>query len=290
MHPRKMSVERFQRLRMLRGKLHARALRSAHDHRNVHLTAGEVPHLRSMIDDLVGGDDREVDGHHLDDRPQPQHGHSDRSPDHPRLGDRRVDDPLRTVLLQHAGSDAERAFVDPDVLAHDEDIRVAIHLFHHRFAYRVAVTFLTHSVSLSRTGRGPCSATTSVNSSSASGCGLSSANLTAFAAMAVARSSIAFTSSSLRPHTSDKRLRRMVIGSRWRCRSTSSFARYGCSTSAAPCPLKRYVTASMQYGLPVSRTRATTRSATPRTAKMSCPSTFSVGMSYACTRAERSVS
>src|SRR5581483_11143715 len=197
-------------------------------------------------EDLIGGDDREVHGHHLDDRAKSQHRHADCRADHSRFRDRRIDHALRTVLLQHAGGDAERPFVDADVLTHDEDARIAIHLFHHRGANRVAVTHLAHRTVSSATGRGPCSATTSWNSSPPSGSGLSSANFTAAATRSAASSSKLWIVSSFRPHISCRRFFRIRIGSRCLCCSTSSFERYGWRMSAAPCPEKRYVIASMQ--------------------------------------------
>src|ERR1043166_2917281 len=87
--------------------------------------------------------------------------------------------PSRAVLLQHARGDSERSLVDADVLAHDEDARVAVHLFHHRVADRVAVALLAHS----------SVAITSSNSSSGAGTSRSSANFTASATRAAASSS-----------------------------------------------------------------------------------------------------
>ena len=185
-------VERLERLRVLRGQLHPGALRPTDDHRDVDLSAGEVAHLRGVVEDLIRGDDGEVHGHHLHDRAQPEHGHPYRRPRHGGLGDGGVDDTPGAVLLQHPSRDAECAFVDADVLAHDEDVFVAIHLLHHRVADGIAVALLSHAVlrsagaaggrrSYAFSGSGPCSATTSFHSSAASGGALSSANWSAAA-------------------------------------------------------------------------------------------------------------
>ena len=54
------------------------------------------------------------------------------------LGDRRVDDALVAELLQQALADLVGALVLGDLLAHQEDVRVAAHLLGHGVAQRFA--------------------------------------------------------------------------------------------------------------------------------------------------------
>src|SRR5258706_39205 len=76
----------------------------------------------------VGARD-EVDDLHLRHGAQPHVRRTGCRADNGGLGDRRVDDARFTELLRKAIGDLERAAVEPDVLAEDEDALVALHLF-----------------------------------------------------------------------------------------------------------------------------------------------------------------
>src|SRR4029077_13082548 len=82
--------------------------------------------------------DREVPRHELDDRPEADHGRPDPHAREPRLGDRRVDDALLAEAREHPFRHLVRAVVVPDLLAHEEDRLVALHLLAHRLAERFA--------------------------------------------------------------------------------------------------------------------------------------------------------
>ena len=95
--------------------------------------------LRRVVDDLVQGQQREVDRHDLDDRAQAEHGRADRGAGEALLGDRRVADPLGAELAEQARGDLVGALEDADLLAHEEDAVVAQHLLAQRVVQRLAV-------------------------------------------------------------------------------------------------------------------------------------------------------
>ena len=138
LEPRHVREHRLERLRVLRRDLHGRAARAAEHDRHRELPGRHLVDLRRVVDDLIDRDEREVEGHELDDRTQPDHGRADADAGEAHLRDRRVDHaPLREVL-QQALRHLVRALVVPDLLAHEEDVVVAIHLLAHRLVERLA--------------------------------------------------------------------------------------------------------------------------------------------------------
>ena len=93
----------------------------------------------AWFDDLVDRQTGEVDVHQLDDRPQAGERGADARADDPELADRRLADALGPELGEQAGGHLERAAVLGDVLAHDQDPRVALHLEPQRVAERLGV-------------------------------------------------------------------------------------------------------------------------------------------------------
>ena len=125
-------------LAVLGGDARGRTVRAAEDDRRAHLAARHVERLGGRIDDLVDRLHGEVEGHEFDDRLQPGHRRADADAGKAVLGDRRVDDAPRPEFLQQALRDLVGALVLGDLLAHDEDVRVAAHLFGHGVAQRFA--------------------------------------------------------------------------------------------------------------------------------------------------------
>ena len=70
----------------------------------------------------------EVEGHHLDDRAQPDHRRADPDTREPGLGDRRVDDAAGPEFLEEPLRHLVGALVETDLLADDEHAIVARHL------------------------------------------------------------------------------------------------------------------------------------------------------------------
>jgi hypothetical protein len=127
---------------VLRRELVPRAARHADHHRHVDLASEHVADLGRVVDDLVVRDKGEVDGHHLDDRPQAEHRRPDGGADDDLLRDRSVDDALGTEPVQQPFGDAICATEHADVLTDQEHGVVAFHLFGQRFAQRDAVKLL----------------------------------------------------------------------------------------------------------------------------------------------------
>jgi hypothetical protein len=100
----------------------------ADDHGHTVLPAEHAVDLRGVVDDLVHGEQREVDRHDLDDRAQAQHGRAHRGADEALFGDGGVADPALAELLEHPLGDLVGALEDPDLLAHEHHVLVAVHL------------------------------------------------------------------------------------------------------------------------------------------------------------------
>ena len=131
-------------MRVGRAELVPRALRHAHDQRHRDLTAEHVVDVRRVVDDLVEGQEREVDRHQLDHRAQPGHGRSHAHADDRVLRDRGVAHAPLAELLQQPRRDLEGAPEHADVLAHEHHALIAAQLLAQRRAQRLAVAQLGH--------------------------------------------------------------------------------------------------------------------------------------------------
>ncbi len=134
-----MREPRLPRLRVLGRELERRAVGAAEDDRDVVLSSRHVEHLRSGVHDLVEREQGEVPRHELDDGPEPDHRRADPDAGEAELGDGRVDDAHLAELLEEPLRDLVRALVDADLLPHEEDAVVAVHLFAERLVEGVAV-------------------------------------------------------------------------------------------------------------------------------------------------------
>src|SRR5262249_30654492 len=127
---------------------------AAKDDRQGELSIRHVAQLGGVVDELIVGSEGEVPGHELDDRPQPDHRGADADAGEAGLRDRRVDHPALAEPLQHALGSPVGAVIVADLLTHQEDGVVALHLLAHglaeRFAERDDATRLRH-----RRARGP---------------------------------------------------------------------------------------------------------------------------------------
>ena len=81
-----------------------------------------------MIDDLVEGQQAEVDRHDLHDWPHAQHRGTDRGPDETLLADRCVEYPGGAELGEQPGGDLVGTLEDTDLLADEKYRLVAQHL------------------------------------------------------------------------------------------------------------------------------------------------------------------
>ena len=117
---------------------------------------GQEPVLRRLVDQAVHRQGEEVAEHDLQHGALPRDRRAERRARHRQLGDRRVEDALRPVLLVEPGRGREHASGDGDVLAEEDDTVVAGELLVERVANRVSELelhgCLRHAVT-SATGR-----------------------------------------------------------------------------------------------------------------------------------------
>ena len=153
----------IEALAVLRGGAEAGAVHGADHHRGHRLAAEHVLELGGLVEDLVEADPHEVDEHQLGDRAQPGGRGTDGGTDEAALGDRRVQHAVAAELGHQPLGDAERAApgvvlagraqAAGDVLAHDDDAVVALHLLAERLVDRLTVALLGHGPGLSRRRR-----------------------------------------------------------------------------------------------------------------------------------------
>jgi hypothetical protein len=107
-----------------------------------------LPQGGRVVDDLIQGQQAEVDGHDLHDGAHAAEGGTDAGTEEGVLGQRRVAHPLGTELLEQAVADLEGAAVAAHVLPHQEHARIRPHRLAHRGTDRVAVAHRGHGVSV----------------------------------------------------------------------------------------------------------------------------------------------
>jgi hypothetical protein len=112
----------LQGLGVLGGGAGSGASGGADYHRDPSLAAEHVPDLGRLVDELVHAVGYKVRELQLGYRAHPHERRTRAQPDVAGLGDGRVHHALLAELLDHAPAHAERAAVDADVLAHEEDL------------------------------------------------------------------------------------------------------------------------------------------------------------------------
>ena len=144
LHPGSVHVVGLARLGVLGRELQRRPRGAAEDDGHRNLPVGHVQHLGRAVDDLVEGEEREVEGHELADRAQPGHRRAHAKPREAQLADRRIDDPPVPVPFQHPARDLVGAVVLGDLLAHEKDGVVPVHLLAHGGVQGIPVGQLSH--------------------------------------------------------------------------------------------------------------------------------------------------
>ena len=132
------------RLRVINGTaFQITADRHAHDHRAFRVAVRTPTRHGHLVADLVKGREDVVEELYLDDRFQPADRHSDRAADDVGLGQRRIENACRAEFTLQIGGDLKHAAFAfdlfeilfaravGDVLAKDDDARVALHLLVH---------------------------------------------------------------------------------------------------------------------------------------------------------------
>src|SRR5438477_10993629 len=129
---------------MLLGRPDVAAVRHPYDQRKVHRAARAPAVPPDMRDQLIQARIREGVVLHLADGPPAGHTETDRRPQDPGLGERRVDAPLGAELVAQARSGSEDAARSADVLAHHEHRVVARELGMEGVVDRLDERQLTH--------------------------------------------------------------------------------------------------------------------------------------------------
>ena len=118
--------QRLGGLAVVLDRADAAAARDPDHHRQAEVAERAEPHLGQLGGDLVEGREHEAVELDLAHRAVAAQGQPDRGADDAGLGQRGVHDPgLAEVLLQPVGDPEDPAEL-PDVLAHDQDLRVAL--------------------------------------------------------------------------------------------------------------------------------------------------------------------
>src|SRR5690606_32720011 len=114
------------------------SVRTAEHDGAAHLPAGHVKGFGRRVHDLVDRLHREVPGHELDDRLEAGEGRTHADTGESLLRNRRIDHPFLAELVEQPLAHLIGALVLPNLLAHQEYVRVAAHLLGHGVAQSFA--------------------------------------------------------------------------------------------------------------------------------------------------------
>src|SRR6266487_1431152 len=103
-----------------------RAVRSPKSDRNVELSARHREHVGRVVYNLIESDERETEGHELDNRAQADHGRADAESGKTVFTNRGVDDAPRAEALEQALAHFVSAVVFRDFFAHQKHVRIAL--------------------------------------------------------------------------------------------------------------------------------------------------------------------
>ena len=144
LHPGRVDVVRLRRVVVeLRGA-DPTAVRHPDRERERHRPAGAPPVPPHVVDELVERRVAERVVLHLDHGAPAGHAETDGRPDDPSLGERRVHAPVLPETLLQARGGTEYPSEGADVLAHDHDRLVALHLDVERVVHRLDEQELSH--------------------------------------------------------------------------------------------------------------------------------------------------
>src|SRR5947207_15884423 len=107
---------------MLRRNLVSRAARTAKDNRNLELAGRHIKHFGRGVNDLIGGQDREIECHELDNRTQADHRRAYTQTGKTKFSDRRVNNPLGTVFLQESTRYLVRALIFRELFTREKHV------------------------------------------------------------------------------------------------------------------------------------------------------------------------
>ncbi len=141
---RHVGIPALEGLGMLRSELQRRTTGPPEHDGTAELPARHVPDLGRAVDYLVYCEQREVPGHHLDDRAQPNHRRAHANAGKAQFGDGSVDDSPGPEFLQQPAAHLVGAVVFGHFLAHEEDVVVPLQFLAQRLIQRVTVCDCCH--------------------------------------------------------------------------------------------------------------------------------------------------
>jgi len=139
LEPRDVGEPDLETVRMLRRELPARTGGHPDHQRHRELAGRHVPQGGGIVDDLVEGQEREVDRHDLHDRPEAGHGRADARAQEGVFRERSVADAIGAELLEQALAAGVGAAVATHVFAHQKHTRVGVERFTHARADGLAI-------------------------------------------------------------------------------------------------------------------------------------------------------
>ena len=156
LHARRVHVVRLRRVVVELGRADAAAVRHADRERERHPPARPPAVAADVVDELVERRIAEGVVLHLADGPPAGHAQADGGAEDPRLRERRVDAAVGAEALLEPGRRAEDAAEPPDVLAHDQHGRVALHLDVERVVHGLDEKALAHLPRILRSSARSC--------------------------------------------------------------------------------------------------------------------------------------
>src|SRR4026209_2302507 len=135
---------------MLRSIAAPSALLGAYHDRNRHRTAGHITKLGGLIHDLIRGHKREIHEQDLHHGPHSGHRCPDAETHEAGFADGRVTHPVRAEFVDEIFGHAKDTAVVADILAHQKDLRIRLHLLTECFVQGLSVGEGWHKADLPR--------------------------------------------------------------------------------------------------------------------------------------------
>ena len=123
---------------MLSRHTRRRTIRPTKHNGAAHLPSRHIQRLGRRIQNMINRLHREIEGHELNNRPQPGKGRPHRHAGKAMLSNRHIQHPLGAKLIQQPLADLIGALILAHLLAHQEDVRIGPHFHRHGITQRLA--------------------------------------------------------------------------------------------------------------------------------------------------------